>query len=184
MNRISSVLTAAMLLVALASGQLAAQTAPGKVIPGAVKHPPVITVERLAQEADVIAVGRVSAMRAEWNEDRSRIQTRVTISVEKSLKGAAAADEVTVLVPGGEVDGVGEIYTHMATFQRDEDVLVFATKDAKGDLRVTQGPQGKYLVEKDSKSGARAVSGLGTIDDVSARIARSVKNGSTEPTRN
>jgi hypothetical protein len=184
MNRNSFVLTAAMLLVALAAGQLAAQTTPGKVIPGAVKHPPVITVERLAQEADVIAVGRVSAMRAEWNEDRSRIQTRVTIAVEKSLKGPTATDEVTILVPGGEVDGVGELYTHMATFHQDEDVLVFATKDAKGELRVTQGPEGKYLIEKDAKSGARAVPGLGSMDDVSARIARSVKTGTTEPTRN
>jgi hypothetical protein len=183
-SRRALLLVALVALVALASGLLTAQTKPGKVLPGAAKPAPAVMIDRLAQQADVAVVGHVSELRSEWNEDKSRIQTRVTVAVEQTLKGPAAQETITLVVPGGEVDGVGELYSHMAQFQANEDVLVFASKDAKGDLRVTSGLDGKFAVAKDPKTGARSIPNLGSIEDVSARVTRSVKAQSTEPKRN
>ena len=105
-----------------------------------------------------------------------------TVVVDQTLKGGKpASGELTILVPGGEVDGVGELYTHMATFRENEEVLVFANRDAKGDLRVTSGMEGKLRIERDAKTGARTIPSLGSVDEVSARVTNALKPESTVP---
>lgn len=171
---------AVMCLAALLSLPASAQVPAGKIIPG--KSAPVLMIDRLAREADVVVAGRVSTTRGEWNEDRSRIQTRVTVVVDRTLKGGQpATGELTILVPGGEVDGVGELYTHMATFRENEEVLVFANRDAKGNLRVTSGMDGKLRIERDAKTGARTIPSLGDLEEVSARVSSALKPESTVP---
>ncbi len=181
MNRSPFLLIAAVLcLAALLSIPASAQLSVGKVIPG--KSAPVVMIDRLARAADIVVAGRVSAARGEWTEDHARIQTRVTVVVDQTLKGGKpASGEITILVPGGEVDGVGELYTHMATFRENEEVLVFANRDAKGDLRVTSGMEGKLRIERDAKTGARTIPSLGSVDEVSARVANALKPESTVP---
>lgn len=169
-------LCAALLLIAaFALGTLEAQTSAAKKLPGSSKPAPAIMIDQLAQQSDVVAVGRVDHMVSEWNADRSRIQTRVTLAVEQTIKGETPDASMTVIIPGGEVDGVGELYTHMVTFQQNEDVLLFASKDTKGNLRVTSGTDGKYLIQKDAKTGFRHIPNLGSVDELSARIKSNIK---------
>jgi hypothetical protein len=120
----------------------------------------------------VVAVGKVSSLVPQWNEDHSRIFTRVTLSVDQYIKGGSAGQPLTLLVPGGEVDGVGELYSHTAVFQSDESVLVFAQKDREGNYRVSAGQQGKYTVKRDDASGRLMVGGIRTLQEITAVVQK------------
>jgi hypothetical protein len=141
---------------------------------GALSQSKEITTEALAGQAEVVAVGKVRSLVSGWSEDHSRIITRVTLSVESYIKGGSAGEPLTILVPGGEVDGVGELYSHTAVFQSDENVLVFAQKDREGNYRVAAGQQGKYTVKRDDVSGALMVGGTRTLQEVTALVQKAV----------
>ena len=141
---------------------------------GAVSQSKELTTETLAAQAEVVAVGKVSSLVSGWNEDYSRIVTRVTLSVESYIKGGNAGQPLTILVPGGEVDGVGELYSHTAVFQSNESVLVFAQKDLQGNYRVSAGQQGKYTVNRDDASGKLMVGGTRTLQEVTALVQKAV----------
>ena len=126
--------------------------------------------DQLSQEADVIVVGNVNHLASEWDATKSRIQTRVTIAVSDVIKGGAGSQSVTIVVPGGEVDGVGEWYSHTASFKKDEDVVVFAKKDPKGNFRIASGQMGKFTVKKDPASGRRIVPNIGSLDQFTSHI--------------
>ncbi len=133
-----------------------------------------LTTEALANQAEVVAVGKVSSLVAGWNEDHSRIVTRVTLSVDQYIKGGNPGQPLTIVVPGGEVDGVGELYSHTAVFQTDESVLVFAQKDRQGNYRVSAGQQGKYTVERDDVSGRLMVGGTRTLQEITAVVQKAI----------
>ena len=126
--------------------------------------------EQLAARAEVIAIGKVTGIESEWNESHTMIRTRVTLSVDQFVKGGSSQNAMTIYVPGGEIDGVGEIYSHMPTFRRDEDVVVFAEKDRDNRYRVSAGSQGKFLVEKDGATGRRMIAGGRSLDDLKAQL--------------
>lgn len=128
------------------------------------------SMEQMAKESDAVVVGKVSGLASEWNDTRTRIQTRVVISVDQSIKGDASAKALTVIVPGGEVDGVGEVYSHSPRFQRDESVVVFAKKNTSGSFLVSNGNQGKYTIVKDEVSSKLSVAGGRTIEEFTASI--------------
>jgi hypothetical protein len=132
--------------------------------------------EGLIRESEVIVAGKVGDVVSEWTPKRQRIQTRVTLAVDEAIKGTVG-NAMTIIVPGGEVDGVGELYTHTATFRNNEDVVVFAKKDASGRYHVAGGKDGKFLVEKDSRTGAKTVRNVGTYDV----FKRAVANGMRAP---
>jgi hypothetical protein len=131
-----------------------------------------VPADALAKKAEVVAVGKVTGLKAEW--DQNRIVTRVTMTVGEYLKGGAGS-VMTITSPGGEVDGVGEWYSHTARFAKDEEVVVFAEKDRKGNLRVTGGNEGKISIKKDASSGMSRVSDRVSLDDFKARIKESVR---------
>jgi hypothetical protein len=134
-----------------------------------------LTTEQLTAGADVVLVGKVSSQRSSWTADRKRIVTTVSIAVEEQLKGAIAAGTVTVTVPGGEVDGVGEWYSHTARFAKDEEVVVFARKDNEGTMRVAGGSQGKLTVTRDTEKGQARVGGLGTLQELTASVRKAAQ---------
>jgi len=113
--------------------------------------------EDLARRAEVIIVGKVTAVRSEWNADRSRINTTVTVSIDQKIKGEESQSSISISTPGGEVDGIGEWYSHTPKFKIDEEVVVFAEKDQKEKLRISGGDQGKLTVKKDVSSGNKTV---------------------------
>jgi hypothetical protein len=131
-----------------------------------------VPAEKLAVQAEIVAVGRVSSLVSRWNADHSRILTSVTLDVDQYVKGGTAGGPLTLVVPGGEVDGVGELYSHMATFQQGESVLVFAEKDPHGGYRVASGQQGKFTIRKDESTGTLTVGGNMTLEGMTALVKK------------
>ena len=134
------------------------------------------SIADLANQSDVVIVGKVSTLNSEWSADRTRIQTRVVVSVSQVLKGQGTGAAVTIVTPGGEVDGVGELYSEMPSFKKEEDVLLFARKDSHGDLRVTAGQEGKLTLQKDQITGKMMAAGKESLDDITATLRKSVQN--------
>lgn len=116
-----------------------------------------MTTEELVSESEAVVVGTVDEIRSAWTEDRSRIISYVTIDVEEYIKGERAERTITVMQLGGEVDGIGELYSHTARFVKDEEVAVFLKKDRAGHLRVVGGDQGKLTVQVDRGTGSRMI---------------------------
>ena len=136
--------------------------------------------EDLVKRSDLIVVGKVGRKNSEWNEDRSRIQTRVSVTIDQTIKGTPAGKTIMLVVPGGEVGGVGEWYSHTAQFAENEDVVVFARKDKRGDYRVAGGEHGKVSLEKDKATGNLIVPNLGTLDQFTSQVKTVVKAQETE----
>jgi len=143
---------------------------PAVLVPAGVrsqsKH---MATDKLTTRAELVAVGVVKETKSEWDESHSSIRTRVTVSVDEYLKGSGAKT-LEIYVPGGEVDGVGELYTHMAKFKKDEEVVVFAEKDTEHRYRVSGGDQGKINVKKDKATGVTMVGGQQSLDDFKAEV--------------
>jgi len=138
------------------------------------------STDELTRQADVVVVGKVTNIKAGWHKDKSRILTTVTIEVDETLKGTGGEGTVIIQTPGGEVDGVGELYSHTARFVKDEDVVVFAEKDKKGNLRVTGGSEGKVAIRRDASSGLRRVSEGMSLDEFKTRVKNAVHVQETE----
>jgi len=134
-----------------------------------------LTTEELTEGAEVVAVGKVSAMRSEWNKDRTRIYTKVTISVDQYVKGERVEKTLTITHLGGEVGDVGELYSGTPKFRKDEEVLVFVKKDKLGNLRVTGGARGKYTITKSELTGLKVLGENKILDDFTAQIKSIVK---------
>jgi hypothetical protein len=134
-----------------------------------------VTTEELARQAEVVAVGKVTALRSEWNEAHTMIRTRVTLAVDEYVKGGSSDRTFTLYAPGGEVGGVGELYSDMATFRQDENVVVFAQKDKQGRYRVSDGFQGKMTVVKDQITGKLMVAGGKSLDELTNDVKQSLQ---------
>ena len=133
------------------------------------------SVDELAKESDVVAVGRVTALKSEWDAGKTRIITRVSLAVDEYLKaGNERSKTVTIVTLGGEVEGVGEVYTHVPTFRQSESVVVMLRKDNRGDYRVSGGTQGKYSIERNLENGRLTVAGGVAVDDFTTSIKQSV----------
>lgn len=135
-----------------------------------------LNTEQLIRESDVVVVGTVGALKSEWNADRSRIQTVVTINVSEVVSGSLQGGTLSVVIPGGEVDGVGEWYSHSVRFQDTEEVVVFAKRDAKGLMRVTGGERGKFLVKGGATAGSKVIPNVGSLADFTAQVRKSSKS--------
>lgn len=136
--------------------------------------------EELARKADVIAVGKVTKVSAEWNETRTMIRTRVMVTIDEALKGGNTGNVITIFVPGGEVDGIGEWYSHTARFVEDEDIMLFAEKNEIGGFRVAGGEEGKVSITRDEKTGERMIPNVGQFDQFKNQIQTVVKTQETE----
>ena len=135
-----------------------------------------VTPEELARRAEVIAVGRVADLKSEWVDGNSRIITRVTLAVSEYLKGGdGAAKNVTIVTLGGEIGEVGELYTHVATFRPNENVIVFLEKKDAADYVVSGGTQGKYNIERDPETGQAIVAGKKSLKDFSEAVKRAAQ---------
>lgn len=132
--------------------------------------------DALAKDAEVIVVGKVGGLVSEWTHNHTRIETRVTVSIDQTIKGNAPGNSITVVIPGGEIDGVGEWYSHSARFARDEDVVLFAKKEKSGRYHVAGGESGKISIKRDERTGARVIPNVGTLDEFTSIIKKSAKS--------
>jgi hypothetical protein len=126
-------------------------------------------LKQLTVNADLIVTGKVAGNKSNWNPDKTRIYTEATLQVDEYLKGNNIGNSVVVTYPGGEVNGIGELYTHMPKFENNEDVLVFLKKDASG-YKVFDGEEGKIKIMKDVKTGEEITSSNVRINYLKAQI--------------
>ncbi len=116
-------------------------------------------LQRLAKGADIIVTGKIFKQKSNWNANKTRIYTEATIQVNDYLKGNNRGNTVTVVYPGGEVGGIGELYTHMPRFKNDEDVMVFLKKGKNSNsYKVYDGENGKIRIIKNAKTGEEVTS--------------------------
>lgn len=134
-----------------------------------------VTVEDLTRNSEVVAIGQVKNMTSEWDETGTRIRTKVLLSVAQFVLGSSPENTLTLYVPGGELDGVGEIYSHMPVFKRDEQVVVFAAHDKSNHYRVSAGQLGKFTVEKDNATGKAMVPGHASLEEFTNEIRATVE---------
>ena len=134
-----------------------------------------LPLEELSKKSELIVTGKVIDQIAEWNEEKTRIYTRVTIAVDEYHKGERSENTVTVTHLGGEIGDVGELYTGTARFVKDEEVFLFLKKDQKGNLRVTGSNQGKYMIRRDEVTGRRMISKSKSLEDFKGQVKSIVK---------
>jgi len=91
-------------------------------------------LEELINGADSVVVGTVVEQNSYWNDEHTGIYTSVVLSVEEMLKGTASQDRITVTLSGGEVDGMWERVSEMASFDQGERAVVFLKKLSKEQL--------------------------------------------------
>jgi len=132
-------------------------------------------LKQLTANADIIVTGKVSGNKSGWNNNKTRIFTEATLNVDEYLKGSNNGSSVVITYPGGEVNGVGELYTHMPKFADNEDVLVFLKKDEKG-YKVFDGEEGKIRIIKDEKTGEAITSSNISISHLKAQIKTYLTN--------
>lgn len=106
-------------------------------------------IKYLTDNADIILTGKVTGKTSEWTNNKTSIISKITISASEYLKGSSG-DKILVTCLGGEVNGVGELYTHLPVFNIDEDVLLFLRKDRISyNFVVLGGEAGKVKLSKE-----------------------------------
>lgn len=128
------------------------------------------TTDDLTARSEIVAVGKVTSLRSEWSDDRRRIVTRATVAVDEYLKGEQPQRSLVITIPGGEIDGVGELYSHTARFKKDEQVVVFAAADNQGRLKVVGGDEGKMTVARDEVTGLQMVADKEPLSAFTSRL--------------
>jgi hypothetical protein len=106
-----------------------------------------LTMQELADQSGEVVAATVASKESRWNETEDFIFTTVTLRVTTTYAGdALESDVLTVLVPGGEVDGVGLGVEHAADFTVGEEVIVFLRQLEDNVYGVTGWEQGKFTV--------------------------------------
>jgi hypothetical protein len=161
-SRIVSAILAMLCVWWIATGHLSAQSIP-------------LSTQQLTLQSDVVAVGTVAATQCEWSAGKTRITTRVTITVREFLKGGGGEQQITVLTPGGEIGDVGELYCGAARFQKDEEVVVFAKRQQGPAMQVAGGAMGKFTIERDKTTQVLMTAPGITLDNLRSQVRSAVQ---------
>ena len=131
-----------------------------------------LILQKLSGDADLILTGKVTKQQSGWTQNKSRIITYTTIKANDIIKGNSNQSDIVVVHPGGEIDGVGELYTHMPTFKDDEEVLLFLKKDNKSsDYNVLYGEEGKIAL-MNSPSGEKVTASQMPVNMLKLQIQK------------
>jgi hypothetical protein len=113
-----------------------------------------LEIEELAPLSDLVVVGKVTKIESTWNQEQTKIYTKVWIQTEEVLKGPNQLEPVLVKTLGGEVDGVNANFVGAPSFVRGERVLLFLELRTDGEGYLTVGMyQGKYRLVSDPRTG-------------------------------
>jgi hypothetical protein len=107
------------------------------------------TFDDKVEKAAAIVLGKCTNQRSDWDSDHRWILTYSTFRVEKAMKGTMQP-EVTVVTPGGAVDGVHQDTIGMPVFRQGADNVLFIRNTAAGPT-VLYFEQGAYDVVRDPK---------------------------------
>lgn len=131
-------------------------------------------IKDLSRGADAIVTGRVLSQSSQWNSDKTRIFTKVTVGVSEVIKGGTSQSTLTIITPGGEVGEVGELYTHMPRFDQNEEMLLFLKKADQNTYSVFQGDEGKITLYSDIVQGEKVTAQKMNLSVLKSEIKRSL----------
>ena len=122
-----------------------------------------MSFEELSSKSESIIVGKVNNIDSYWNEERTSIYTEVTISVEDNIKGEIKQGEITIITPGGEVDGITQYVSDSPTFKPGEEAVLFLNELPGQSFSTQQYQSGLYQVTGSSQ-GKIDISDFSTSD--------------------
>jgi hypothetical protein len=127
--------------------------------------------------SQIIVYGRVSSVRAEWSDDRSRIDTIVTMMAGSYLKGGPGST-VTFRVPGGQIGRYRNVMIGAPQLQTGDEAVLFLSASGPSIAHIFGLSQGLYRVKVDARTGQRTVIPpvLGVNGDEPQRIVRGDTN--------
>ncbi len=100
--------------------------------------------DQKVEKAAAIVVGKVVSQESRWDAGQKRILTYSTFQVEKTLKGAQAA-QTTIVTPGGVVGNVAQEFVGVPHFKVGDEHVVFVRNTSVGPT-VLYFDQGAYRV--------------------------------------
>lgn len=127
-------------------------------------------LKQMSTEAEAIIIGKVVDLKSEWNKDKTQIVTDVTVFVDEYLKGSNRQKTIVVSHLGGEVDGVGELYSHTPVFNSDEEVLLFIESNSENKMFLLGGEEGKLVIKNNPGDGVKLVGPNLSLTNVTVQI--------------
>lgn len=106
--------------------------------------------------SQIIVYGRVTSVRAEWSDDRRRIDTIVTMMAGSYLKGGPGGT-VTFRVPGGQIGRYRNLIIGAPELQPGEEAVLFLSASGPSVAHIFGLSQGLYRVKVDTRTGQRVV---------------------------
>lgn len=131
------------LLIALAAATLLS------AIPAKATLVQAVTFDEKVSNAEAILLGHCTSTKTMWDAQHRWILTYATFQVDESVKGAPA-NEVTVVTPGGSVDGVHQSSVGITPFMKGDERVLFVKNTRLGPT-VLYFDQGTYEVAKDAR---------------------------------
>jgi len=129
--------------------------------------------------SQVIVYGRIAAVRAEWSDDRTRIDTIVTVTAGSYLKGGPGGT-VTFRVPGGQIGRYRNLVVGAPQFQTGEEAVLFLSASGGPSIAHVFGlSQGVFRVKVDARTGARLVVPPVLMSQGDGEVAQPVTRGDT-----
>ena len=109
-----------------------------------------MSLEQMTERADTIFLGRVAGTRADWNAERTRIYTYVTLEVDHYLKGGTGGRVETIRLLGGQVGPYLATVPGTPRFDVGEEVLLFSSGRGARIPTVLGLSLGKFTVVSDA----------------------------------
>ncbi len=97
-----------------------------------------VTMEELLADSAVIATGKITGGPHSFVVEHASVPgltayySQYDFTIDQVLKGEPYAETVSVRIPGGVVDGVGEHYSGTPCFNREDEYLLFLVTETHG----------------------------------------------------
>ena len=115
-----------------------------------------LTFDELVNASTVIVDARVSHVAGHWSDDRSRIDSVVTVDVMGQFKGSSGGT-LTFTIPGGHVGRYVNLIPGGPSFTAGDRAVLFLTSRGPRLPIPTGFTQGIYRVTVDSRTGSTLV---------------------------
>jgi len=118
-----------------------------------------LPLEEMTEISDLIVLGKVVDVHSGRDEVRNRIRTRVTVDVERVLRGSIEGNTISFDLPGGLVPGeqLQQVIPGVPKFAAGEEAIMFLRLDPSLFCPVTGWIQGKFSVVTEEDTGRRLV---------------------------
>jgi len=115
-----------------------------------------LTFDQLVNASAVVIDARVSRVDGQWSDDRTRIDTVVTVDVVGRFKGAPGGT-MRFSIPGGRVGRYVNLIPGAPTFAAGDRAVLFLASRGPRLPALTGFTQGIYRVTVDARTGATLV---------------------------